>query len=140
MSASKPSMPVSPRQITAVLASALAAFFVMAFATKSLDAYRLRNWRERLNDDIAQMEIRRASLEEELRRRQSISWVEEVLRDAGQLPEGVVSVAAIAVTPNPAAARTPAPVSVATPPPLPSDTFFDNPHWRAWQRLILGFD
>lgn len=130
--------PISPQQIVAVLAATLVLFFLVAFTTKSLDAYRLRTWRDRLQEDIAQMEHQREELQEELRRRQSRAWLEEVLRDAGYLPDDVISVVVYTVTPAPA----PQDAAVASPTPTPvpawSDAWFDNPHWRAWQRLIWG--
>lgn len=130
--------PISPQQIVAVLAATLVLFFMVAFTTKSLDAYRLRTWRDRLYEEIAQMEHQREELQEELRRRQSRAWLEEVLRDAGYLPSDVVSVVVYTVTPAPV----PDAVVEATPTPTPvpawSAAWFDNPHWRAWQRLIWG--
>ena len=129
---------ISTRQVIAILASTLALFFLVAFAIKSVDAYRLRSWRDQLQSEIADMERQRDELQRELERRQSASWVEQVLRDAGKLPEGVVAVVPVPLTPSPM------PTVMATPePPAPAGPdrlLFDNPNWTAWKGLIWEFD
>ena len=129
---------ISTRQVIAILASTLALFFLVAFAIKSVDAYRLRSWRDQLQSEIADMERQRDELQRELERRQSASWVEQVLRDAGKLPEGVVAVVPVPLTPSPM------PTAMATPePPAPAGPdrlLFDNPNWTAWKGLIWEFD
>ena len=85
-------------QVAGIVAFTLALFFVIAFATKSVEAYRLRSWRDRLQGEIDEMHRRRQELEEEITRRQSMSWVDEALRDAGWVAEGVVAVIAIPAT------------------------------------------
>ena len=40
------------------------------------DAYRLRAWRDRLQVEIVAMERERAALQEELRRRQTMTWLD----------------------------------------------------------------
>lgn len=131
-----PIRPISTSQIIGILAATLALFFMVAFATESVEAYRLRAWRDQLQDEIEAMRRERAELEEEGHRRNSVAWAEEVLRDAGQVGPGMVSVLAITATPGP----TPAPTVVATPlpeaTPIPRDAPFDNPNWDAWWRLI----
>ena len=134
------SRPISGAQITGVLAFTLALFFVVAFATKSVDAYRLRSWRDRLESEIAGMQRQREELEQVVQRRQSMAWVQEALRDAGWLPEDVVSIVAVTTTPVPGASPTPQPLATPTPRPLRAEALFDNPNWGAWQRLIWGFD
>ena len=130
--------PISSQQIVAILAATLVLFFMVAFTTKSLDAYRLRSWRDRMRGEIAQMEHQRDELQQELNRRQSRAWMEEVLRDAGYLPGDVISVVAFTVTPAPTPQATEVAEPIPTPVPAWSDAWFDNPHWRAWQRLIWG--
>ena len=135
-----PAKSISAAQIIGVLAFTLALFFVVAFATKSIDAYRLRGWGDRLNAEIAGMERQREELQEEVRRRQSMAWVDEVLREAGWVPKGVISVVAVTSTPNPELSPAPQPLLAETSSPLEQQTLFDNPNWEAWQRLIWGFD
>jgi len=84
----KPSRPVSTAQIAGVLSSTLALFFVIAFVGKSLEAYRLRRWRDSVRVEIDSMVRQRDELEPQVRRRQSDAWVEEVLADLGWLGEG----------------------------------------------------
>ncbi|MBC7237331.1 MAG: hypothetical protein H5T69_15930, partial [Chloroflexi bacterium] len=83
---------ITSAQLVGILAFTLALFFVVAFATKTADAYRLRNWRDQLRQEIADMERQRAALQAEIERRQSMAWVDQVLRSSGYLPEGVVRV------------------------------------------------
>jgi hypothetical protein len=140
MSETGSSRPVSTAQVVGILTSTLALFFMVAFATKSVDAYRLRNWRDRLRTEIADLTDTRIELEEEVRRRQSVGWVEEALRDAGQLSDRTVGVVAVAATP-PAVAVAAAPATGRAPASVPApDAFFANAPWRAWWRLIRGFD
>lgn len=127
-------------QIVGILSSTLALFFMVAFASKSLDAYRLRKWRDSLRAEIVDMTRQREELREQARRRQSVAWAEEVLRDAGQVSDDLVSVIAATFTPHPVAS----PTRRATPSPVPGaaheEALFQSEHWRAWQRLIWGFD
>lgn len=126
---------ITPRRIVGALAVGLTLFFVVAFGTKALDAYRLRAWRDRLQGEIAALERERDGLKEELRRRQSMAWVDEQLREAGLVPPGVVSV--VAVHAGPDLEATPAAPSREPAAAEPTRTaLFDNPHWDAWWRLI----
>ena len=133
---------ITGSQVAMIVGSALALWFVVAFATKAVDAYRLRAWRDRLAVDIQEMEREREALRAELERRQTYTWVDERLRDAGMVPEGVVSVIAVPVVPVPEGGAAPTEEG-ATRPVAEWRTgggLFDNPHWEAWQRLIWGFD
>jgi len=132
--------PVTTAQIVAILSSTLALFFMVAFATKSLDAYRLRRWRDDLRVEIAEMARQRDGLLEQIRRRGSDAWCEEVLRDAGQVSDDLVSVVVVTATPNPMASPMPHPSPTSPPASARSQALFESEHWRAWQRLIWGFD
>ena len=76
-------------------------FFFIAFATKAIQAHALRSWRNRLNSEIAAMERERAELREEVKRRQSTAWVDQILQEVGEVSDGVVSVIAVPSTPEP---------------------------------------
>jgi len=140
VSEQRPPRPVTTAQIVGILSSTLALFFMVAFASKSLDAYRLRKWRDSLRTEIAEMARQRDELQEQVRRRQSEAWAEEVLRDAGQVAENLVSVVAATFTPQPVVSPTPQATPAATPGPAQEGAVFQTEHWRAWQRLIWGFD
>ncbi len=139
MSVRKSTRSVTSTQIVVVLAATLTLFFLVSFASKALDAYRLRNWRDRLQAEIVQLERQQSDLQEQVRRRESQEWVEEALRDAGQVPVGGVIVMARPITPGPtepSPAGTPArPLST-----VDIEGLFNNPVWEAWRRLIWGFD
>ena len=133
--------PISTAQMMGILVFTLALFFLVAFATKSVEAYRLRNWLARLQRERAALERQREELVLELQRRQSMAWVDETLRQAGLVPTDVIRV--IVLTATPQLASTPAPAIQATPtptqPPLPEQKrLFNNPTWQAWQHLLWG--
>jgi hypothetical protein len=135
---------VSAAQIVGVMTFTLALFFMVAFATKSVESYQLRAWRDRLESDIAEMEREKQNLEEDLRRRQSVAWVDQVLRDSGRVPTDVVSVIAVPVQQEVPSAEADAGLPAAEPSrPVTSALSgmpFNNENWRAWQALIWGFD
>ncbi len=133
-----PSRSITVAQVVAILASTLVLFFLIAFATKALDAHRLRIWRDRLQGEIAAMEQERQLLEAELARRRSAAWLEEALRDAGQVGEKMVGVVLVTATPPPQTDATPA--LVETPPVSATSqgALFANPNWAAWMRLLWG--
>jgi hypothetical protein len=154
-----PSKGITAAQLMGILAFTLALFFVVSFGTKTVEAYRLRSWRDRLQSDIAEMERERALLHAEIERRQSMAWVDKVLRASGYVPEGVMRVIitqaesmpseATAIAQElPASASAPEAVPETAPraAPRPSTAvalwsgLFDGSHWEAWQRLIWGFD
>jgi len=132
-----PSRPITPKQVIVVVAATLALYLVVAFATKSLDAYRLRERRDELRIEVATLEQEQAVLEAELARRQTTPWLEEALRDSGLLPEGVVGVVPVTATPG-TVAPTPSAQPAATEQTPVSRRPFSNPNWQAWQRLIWG--
>ena len=156
MTPHEPPRAITSAQLVGILAFTLALFFVVAFATKTLDTYRLRAWRDRLLGDISAMEHERSMLMAEIERRQSMAWVDKVLRSAGYVPDGVVRViieTGIAPAAPSATAVPPTRVAeVASAGPgdgvLPSapgaipqlGDWFHNPHWQAWRELVLGFD
>ncbi len=152
-----PSKGITAAQLMGILAFTLALFFVVSFGTKTVEAYRLRSWRDRLQSDIAEMERERAVLLAEIERRQSMAWVDKVLRASGYVPEGVVRVivthaepttrdgAALAQAPTAATPDNASEASIdAAPNPSTAvalwSQLFDGPHWEAWHRLIWGFD
>jgi hypothetical protein len=131
-----PIRPITTAQIIGILAATLALFFMVAFATKSVDAFRLRAWRGQLQGEIEAMRRQREELVEEARRRNSVAWAEEVLRDAGQVGPGMVSVIAVTATPGPTAQPTPEATPALVETIAPRTAPFDNANWDAWWRLI----
>ena len=142
--------PLGTGQIMVVLSFTLALFFVVAFVTKSAEAYRLRRWSANLDQEIGEMKRAVGELQAEKQRRQTLAWADEALRGMGWVPEGVVRVVPIPVVgeplppPAPASlAREAAAGNEARPGPwgrAVAGALFDNPEWEAWKRLILGFD
>ena len=129
-------------QIIGAIAAALGLLFVIAFGAKVLEAYRLRNWRQRLQVEVRQLEHEQAEWQYEVQRRQSKAWVEEELGRIGQVRDDQVSVVAVAATPvtTSTVSSEPAPAE-SIPSTFAGDTgLFRNANWRAWRRLIGGFD
>ena len=138
--------PVSAAQIMGVVTFTLALFFLVAFVTKTVEAYRLRNWRSELQSEIAAMERHKQDLQAEIERRQSLAWLDSQLSDAGYVPNGVVAVVPVPVTSVAGAVATPIPEADAAATggdaanAVSGAHFFDNANWRSWWRLIWGFD
>ena len=93
------SHPVASHRVAIIVGASLVVWFVVAFTAKAVDAWRLRTWRDELQQEITAMQRERDTLRRELDRRQTYAWVDEQLRDAGLVPEGVVSVMAVPATP-----------------------------------------
>jgi hypothetical protein len=157
MSTRGPSKGVTAAQLVGILAFTLALFFVVSFGTKTVEAYRLRSWRDRLQVDIAEMERERAVLRTEIERRESMAWVDKVLRASGYVPEGVMRIIITHAEATPTSDATMVQKLHETPSDATSvettstdlkpataialwAELFDGPHWQAWQRLIWGFD
>jgi hypothetical protein len=129
-------------QIVGAIAAALGLLFVIAFGAKVLEAYRLRNWRQRLQTEVRQLEREQAEWQFEVQRRQSTAWVEEELGRIGLVRDDQVSVVAVAATPVTTATVSSQPVAAGPIPstPVGDTTLFSNANWQAWRRLIGGFD
>ena len=129
-------------QIVGGVAAALALLFVIAFGAKVLEAYRLRNWRQRLQAEVRRLEREQADWQYEVYRRQSTAWIEDELGRMGQIRDDQVSVVAVAATPVSAStvSSEPAPAVFILSTAAMDSGWFRNANWRAWQRLIGGFD
>lgn len=135
-------------QAVGILALTLAVLFLVSFAMKSLELYRLRAWRAQLQQEIAAREREVAALELEKERRESLAWVDQALRETGRVPPDVLVVTVLEATPAPVAAVAVAAEAPPAPsaqrreilPSLPVGAWFRNPHWEAWQRLIWQKD
>ncbi len=140
MDQSRTMRPISVPQIVGILTLALIVYFGVAFASKAVDTYRLRLWRNDLEHEIAAMERQRQALLIERERRESLSWIDQALKETGRVPADVLVVRLV----SPAVRQAPSipsvePVSEA---PAISDriedlALFDNPNWTAWLQLLL---
>jgi hypothetical protein len=131
--------PITVTQIVGVLALAVIVVFIIAFASKAISTYRLRVWRDDLQAEIARMDVERQDLLLEMRRRQSKPWIDQALRQTGQMPPDVLSVRL--VSPEPSRDQTHA-TRLDDPGPTITErvqglAFFDNPNWDAWTDLLL---
>lgn len=139
MSEQGPSKPFTSTQFFAILAFTMALFFIIAFAAKSIDAYRLWVWRDHLKSDIAEMGRQYEELGKEMERRNTLGWIDEAVRKTGRVPPDVIVVVASTYTPGPALIATPQAIPSPAPSSGPRETaLFDNPNWNAWQKLIWG--
>ncbi|MHB1356639.1 MAG: hypothetical protein ACYCZF_11765 [Anaerolineae bacterium] len=128
--------------IVGTIAAALGLLFTIAFGAKVLEAYRLRNWRQRLQVEVHQLEREQAEWQFEVQRRQSSAWVEEELGSIGWVRDDQVRVVAVAVTPiaTSIVGSEPTPAQSVPLDPMGDSTLFGNTNWQAWRRLIGGFD
>ena len=137
MSAPGPLRSPNIGQLIAVLAATIALFFMISFVGKSLQVHRLRVLQERLVAEQRLLMRERDELQQEVERRKSGLWAEELLRDAGWVPPGGVRVIPVTATPDPASQPKPQ-SSPASGQGAPAGfTTFNSPQWRAWLRLIL---
>lgn len=127
-----------PRRVLVGAGLVLAVILGIAFVSTAVEAYRLRTWRDELVVEIAEMERERDTLEQELRKRDSVAWVDEQLRQAGLVPPGVVRVVAMPAQSESAAEEGPS--EAESPQGAFGGGLFDNPHWEGWMNLIFGFD
>ena len=128
--------------IVGTVAAALGLLFIIAFGAKVLEAYRLRNWRQRLQVEVLQLEREQAEWQYDVQRRQSTAWVEEELGRIGMVCDDQVSVVAVAVSSATIStvSSEPAPAELVLPKPAGDGGLFKNTNWQAWRRLIGGFD
>jgi len=135
----KGTRPITVAQVVGVLALAVIIFFIIAFASKAVTTYRLRAWRDDLQAEIAAMELEKQNLLLEIKRRESMAWVDEALKEAGQVPPGVLAVRLVSPDSVPAD-RQPSELAGARESltgRMEGLRFFDNPNWRAWVQLLL---
>ncbi len=135
--------PISVTQVVGVLALAVIVFFIGAFASKAIRTYRLRAWRDDLRVEIAEMELDRQNLLLEIERRQSLAWIDEALKETGQVPPEVLAVRLV-----PSDGTAPAidtgisevQAGASLTDRVQELSYFDNPNWRAWMQLLLNRD
>lgn len=141
------SRPITVTQVVGLVALVLIVLFVAAFASKAVEAYRLKMWLADIEQEIAAMERQREALELEIERRQSKAWIDQALKEAGRVPPGVLAVrletseegdtsAELPAAPTPRPAfRTP---TLAAPDQGRAGPLFGNPNWKAWMDLLLS--
>ncbi len=134
------SRPITVTQVVGMLALVLIVFFIVAFASKAVETYRLRTWLHDMEQEIAAMEREYAALTLEKQRRESDAWIDQALKEAGRVPPGVLVVRV--VTPEAAPKPEPREIVPGLVPRLPEageiGPLFDNPNWKAWMDLILN--
>ncbi len=142
--------PITKTQIIGILALTLALFFIVSFATRSVDLYRMKAWRARLESEIAGLRREKLALEFEIRRRESTAWVDQALRGMGRVPPGTLLVTPSEATQGQPSASAPALVGDSTPATglaniltpasaggaATAPALFANPTWEAWRKLI----
>ena len=136
------SRPITITQIVGVMALALIVFLIIAFAGKAVSTYRLRAWRNELQSELAAMDLERQNLLLEIERRQSLAWIDEALKETGQVPQGVTAVRLVNTGGSSDAFQSSAsePAQQSLTERVQSLSYFDNPNWRAWVRLLLNRD
>ncbi|MGI6368059.1 MAG: hypothetical protein ACOX2L_06800 [Anaerolineae bacterium] len=135
--------PITLAQVVGILALALIVYFIIAFAGKAVSTYRLRAWRDELQAQIAVMELERQNLLLEIERRQSAAWLDEALKETGQVPSGVLAVRLVPIEDSDSQDTAPSAGQVLTETlaeRVQHLDYFDNPNWRAWMALILQQD
>lgn len=135
--------PITVTQVVGVMALAVIVFFIGAFASKAIRTYRLRVWRDELKVEIAEMELDRQNLLLEIERRQSLAWIDEALKETGQVPPEVLAVRLVPSEGTVAAVDAPSileQTGASLSDRMHDLSYFDNPNWRAWMQLLLNRD
>ena len=142
MDGHKKSRQIKPTRLIAVAAVVLGVLFAFAYGAQVLEAIRLRNWRDRLQSEVEQLERKQADSEQEVARHASVSQRELELFNSGWSRDDLVGVIVETATPGAAEGGTPTAVPSAeqTLVPHSGTTLFDNENWYAWRRLLRGFD
>ncbi len=143
MADSRGPRPITISQVVGVMALVVIVFFIGAFASAAIRTYRLRAWRDELRVEIAEMELDRKNLLLEIERRQSLAWIDEALKETGQVPPGVLAVRLVpsegtAVAVDASVTREHTGDSLTD--RVQELSYFDNPNWRAWMLLLLNRD
>ncbi len=89
------------------------------------------------------MELDRQNLLLEIERRQSLAWIDEALKETGQVPPEVLAVRLV-----PSDGTAPAidtgisevQAGASLTDRVQELSYFDNPNWRAWMQLLLNRD
>lgn len=125
------------RRVVGIIAVTLVLCFVVSLVRKSMEAYELRQWIQQLEAEVAELEQERAELLIEIQRRESSTWMDQVLREAGRLPPGVSRVYLVTTE-----AETATTLSTPTPTPQPpseqpsSTGLFEGENWEAWMKAL----
>jgi len=128
-------------QIMLMISIAFAVTFLASFISQTAELARLERWREQLSQELQSLELQKAELDAQIALRQTDAWLSQAAVEAGLLPPSAYAVqieGPSLAEPAPATAEAEAVASapqMATPEPE-ADTLWNNPNWRAWQRLL----
>jgi len=127
--------PIS-NQVSVVLLTTILLFFLVAFAGKAVEEYRLRRELERMNQEINRLNEERVALERTAVFMESSAYAERELKKWGKVRPGETWVAPIATLVTPAVPSQVTPAPIATPERYAQDDGREPPYWDEWFKLI----
>jgi len=124
-------------QVGIVVLATILVFFIVAFAGRALEQYRVERELETVSHQVEGLRDRHAALQATATYMSSTRYKDEELRKAGYGPPGETPVAAVAlvVTPEPTSRPT---VQVWLPEPVRPIRIDEPPYWELWRRLLFG--
>ena len=124
-------------QVGIVVLATILVFFVVAFAGRALEQYRVERELEGVSADVAELREEYGALQATATYMTTTTYRDEELRKAGYGPLSETPVAAqvVVVTPMPTSQPT---VQVWLPEPVRPIRIEEPPYWELWRRLLVG--
>ena len=122
-------------QVGIIVLVTILVFFVIAFAGRAVEQYRVERQLEAVDVDVSSLEKEHQGLRVTATHMSTSAYKDEELRKAGYLPPYETPVAAqirIAIPEKPEQSV----VSVALPAPVQPVRFDSPPYWGLWRRLL----
>ena len=124
-------------QVGIVVLATILVFFVVAFAGRALEQYRVERELDTVSTDVERLVEEYASLEATATYMSTTRYKDEELRKAGYGPANETQVAAQAIVVTPAPTSQPT-VQVWIPEPVRPIRIDSPPYWELWRRLFAG--
>ena len=124
-------------QVGIVVLATILVFFIVAFAGRALEQYRVERELEAVSQHVDELRDRQEALQATATYMTTTQYKDEELRKAGYGPLGETPVAAqaVVVTPQPTSQPT---VQVWLPEPVQPIRIDKPPYWELWRRLLVG--
>ena len=124
-------------QVGIVVLATILVFFIVAFAGRALEQYRVERELEAVSADVDRLMEEHTALEATATYMSTMRYKDEELRKAGYGPANETQVAAQAVTATPIPTSQPK-IHVLIPEPVLPIRIDDPPYWELWRRLLIG--
>ena len=124
-------------QVGIVVLATILVFFIVAFAGRALEQYRVERELEAVSDEVEEMAEEHLALQATATYMTSTRFKDGELRRAGYGPIGETPVAAQALVVSPVPVSEPT-VQVWLPEPVWPVRIDEPPYWELWRRMLLS--